>query len=503
MAIWSLSAAGLETVRASRYLLTTGTWSPAVILSVPAADADAGDLETDALGNAFAVWHHQAIDDGQVVAQAARYTFATGTWSAPQDLAVMGDDGEDVHLALGRAGSAVIGWEFDDEPTDVEKVQWTEWLATPNAPTITSISSGNGTLLVAFTPPPTSEDAFAPTYYEYFVDNVSGVGWIGGTPPFTTSPITVRSLTNGVTYTVRIRAWNAAGAGVPSGEGIGTAGEGLLSPTNLRLASINANTVTLAWTYNAGSVAPLGFELEGGLRPGEVLATIPTGDTATSFTFTAPTGAFYIRVRAVRGATRSGASNEIRIFVNVPPPPEAPQNLEGSALGSTLQLAWQRPGGSIDAYILDVTGTLSTSVILPGTSELFTYAGVPAGTFTFTLRAQNATGVSESSNPVTLVFPGVCPRPNAPTGLFANVVGRTVTLFWNVPAGGGSPASYEIEAGVFPFQTAVVASVGSATRTFSATAPPGTYYVRVRSVYACGPSALTDAITVNVPFNVP
>jgi hypothetical protein len=339
MAVWAAPLGGGDIAQASRFQLSAGTWTPAVTLSAPLGDADVGDIETDARGNAFAVWNR--FDGVQEVAQAARYNFATGQWSIARDLGVMGDDGEDVQVAVNGAGNAIFGWEFEDDPTDVEKVQWTEWLAVPAAPTITSISPGNQSLVVAFTPPSTPEPAFGATHYEYLLENVTHLGWIGRTPPFTGSPITVVSLTNGATYRVRVRAWNAAGAGAPSDAVNGTAGTGLQAPIDLRVVSITGNTVTLAWTVPTGTLPPTGFELEGGVTPGAVLATVPTGSSATTFTFAAPTGAFYVRMRALAGATRSGPSNEIRIFVNVPIPPEAPENLAGTAVSSTLNLTWR------------------------------------------------------------------------------------------------------------------------------------------------------------------
>jgi hypothetical protein len=299
--IWSATLGGGDVVQATRYVLATASWTPAVTLSTPLADADAGGVDTDALGNAFAVWNR--FDGVQEIAQAARYNGATGAWSVPRDLGAMGDDGEDVQVAVNAAGNAVFGWDFEDDTTD--KVQFTEWLANPAAPAITSITPGDRTLTVAFTPPPVSEDAFAATHYEYLLEDVTHLGWIGRTPPFTGSPITVVSLTNGASYAVRVRAWNRAGAGAPSAPMSGTPGGAvLLAPADLRLASIAANTVTLAWTATSAGIAATGFVLEGGIAPGEVLASLPTGSAAATFTFTAPTGGL-LRARACRRRRRA------------------------------------------------------------------------------------------------------------------------------------------------------------------------------------------------------
>ncbi len=77
-----------------------------------------------------------------------------------------------------------------------------------------------------------------------------------------------------------------------------------LPPFGLAVSSIVGNLVTLSWDYNSvDGPQPTGFILEGGIAPGQLLASIPTGDTNIFFTFVAPTGAFYVRVPAIR---RSG-----------------------------------------------------------------------------------------------------------------------------------------------------------------------------------------------------
>ena len=81
---------------------------------------------------------------------------------------------------------------------------------TPSEPTITAVTPGNQQLAVAFTAP--VSDGGAPiTNYEYSTDN--GASWTAHVPAVATSPIVITGLTNGVEYTVRIRAMNAAGPG--------------------------------------------------------------------------------------------------------------------------------------------------------------------------------------------------------------------------------------------------------------------------------------------------
>jgi hypothetical protein len=265
-------------------------------------------------------------------------------------------------------------------------------------------------------------------------------------------------------------------------------------PTFLQAGSIAGNIVTLSWSAPTAFV-PTGYVLEGGILPHETLAAIPTGSASPAFTFTAPTGAFYVRVHALNGAARSGASNEIRIFVNVPSPPSAPTNLLGVGSGSTIVLAWQNgtTGGAPTSIVLDVSGSLSTSLALPAT-ESFVYTAVPPGTYTLTARAVNGVGASLPSNPVTLIFPATCSPPGTPINLTATRDGNLVTVSWNLPPAGAAPAGFVLSvsgayAGTFPV----------ATRSLSAVAGPGTYVLSVAATNPCGSSAPSPTVSVTVP----
>ena len=140
----------------------------------------------------------------------------------------------------------------------------------------------------------------------------------------------------------------------------------------------SGNTVTLRWTPPQAGLPPTDYVLEGGVNPGQVLASISVGSANPIYTFVAPTGAFHVRMHTMSGATRSDASNEIRIFVNVPAPPSAPADLLGLVNGLSVALAWRNTfeGGAPGGLILDVTGALTTSIPL-GLTDSFRFDGVP------------------------------------------------------------------------------------------------------------------------------
>ena len=115
-----------------------------------------------------------------------------------------------------------------------------------------------------------------------------------------------------------------------------------IAPSNLR-ATVTGNRVSLTWDASP-SDGLSGYVLEGGVTPGSVLAALPTGSTAPTFTFDAPTGAFFVRMRALRAGRRSPASNEIQIFVNIPQVPSAPTGSAGSR-------RWRQPRPQLESRV--------------------------------------------------------------------------------------------------------------------------------------------------------
>lgn len=267
-------------------------------------------------------------------------------------------------------------------------------------------------------------------------------------------------------------------------------------PSGFRASAVNGNTVTVRWTPALGPVAT-SFLLEGGVTPGQVLASIPTGSPLPIFTFDAPAGAFFLRVRAVANGVVSAPSSETRVFVQTPATPSAPDSLTGVVNGQTVELSWRNTfaGGAPTTQQIVVTGDAVAVLPLP-LGETFTFAGVPGGSYTFRVRAVNASGVSADSNAVSLTFPASCTgTPAPPPNFLAYAVGNVVHLLWDPPAAGNDAAtSYVITVG-----GSLNAAVPIVARTISAPLPSGAYTFRVASTNACGTGTSTVTQTVFVP----
>jgi hypothetical protein len=300
------------------------------------------------------------------------------------------------------------------------------------------------------------------------------------------------------TVSFSYRATNSVGPSAPATATITVlpAGATPLPPTGLYVRTIAGSRVTLQWTPPGSGPSPTNYVLKGGVNPGEILAAIPTGSAQAFFTFDAPTGAFFIRIHALNGNAESGPSNEVRLFVNVPQPPTAPAALLGLVNGSNIALSWNNTfgGGAPTSMVLDVSGSLTTSIPLPPTHS-FSFAGVPDGTYTLALRAVNSGGSSPPSNSLTLTFPGACTGvPGPPTNVVATKSGNVITVLWDAPTAGAAPTVYVLSvAGGF------TGSFATPGRILSGNVNPGSYTLGVSAANPCGNGPATAPIVVTVP----
>jgi hypothetical protein len=269
------------------------------------------------------------------------------------------------------------------------------------------------------------------------------------------------------------------------------------APTDLHVTQSGA-ALALSWALPA-SPARTGVRLEVGSRDGRAdLYTLDLPANQQAFSATVPPGSYFARVRALAGVAGSITTPDVSFAVGRA---AAPLDFTAIAAGPLVTFAWQPPStGAPTRYELEAgaaEGRRDLAIAIAGAAATLT-VNAPIGRFWTRLVAVNDSGRSAVSNEA---FIDNTPRNSCstspPQNLVAAVVGRTVTLTWNLPAD-GSEDPPRIVAGSAP-GASDIASLTAApyTTSFAVAAPPGTYYVRL--VVGCFNTASSNEVQVVVP----
>lgn len=327
--------------------------------------------------------------------------------------------------------------------------------------------------------------------YRVYIGTQSGVyPWSQDVGMATSVPLTLDS----GSYFFTVRAYNQAGDYGPASAEASIDLTAPGAPTGVS-ASVFGSRVTLSWGAPVSGAAVTGYILYVGTAPGaaNVVNGMSVGNILTATGDLGP-GRYYVRAQAVNRFGPGPLSQEISFVVGGPEAPGTPSALTATWQGTVVTLSW---GASLGAatYIVEagsVPGASDMGSFVIGAATSYS-VDVPPGTFYVRVRAANSLGMSAPSNEVVVQGRGA---PNAPTSLRASGTGSTVVLRWNASTGTSAPTGYVIEAGSAPgLANLAVLPLGNVT-TFTTTAPPGTYYVRVRALNGRGASAASNEIIV-------
>ena len=382
---------------------------------------------------------------------------------------------------------------------------------TPSAPTSVQ-ASGNAELVVTWDAPNNGGSAI--TGYT--------VQWKSGSESYsttrqatvTTTTNTIPTLTNGTTYTLRVKATNANGdsdwtetTGTPaSGPGVGTVTSGSITQTSAVITvtisnpDTNSQTVNLQYKRNADT-----NWTSGGARS--------TVSAAVTFTLSGLTGNTDYDVRAsLDSAFDSGV-----VTATFKTSPTAPGKTRGVSVNFTadgqVSIIWQEPlddgGSALTGYKVqwksgaqsfggdpsreDITG------VTPPRSYVIT--GLTNGTeYTVRVIAVNAVGDGPPSDEAT----GTPARqPDVPSNVLASG-NAELTVTWDAPNDGGSAITgYTVQwkSGTQNYNTTRQATVTTTTHTIPTLTNDTTYTLRVKATNAFGDSDWTE--TTGTPVSGP
>jgi len=190
---------------------------------------------------------------------------------------------------------------------------------TPGAPTIDSLTAGNGELVIDFTAG--SDSGSAITNYQYSIDD--GVTWVTPSTPLTSSPMVVRGLVNGRVYATRIRALNSNGNGTMSDAVLSKPFTVPSAPVAQARPGTNEIRINFTPPASDGGESIIGYEYS--LDNGVAWVSVPTG-TSGEFEISNlanPTN-YTVVLRAVSAAGGGGMVTAQTVTEQVQTPTPAP-----------------------------------------------------------------------------------------------------------------------------------------------------------------------------------
>lgn len=325
------------------------------------------------------------------------------------------------------------GWVTTSEPTWIRLILQppisTLPGTVPDAPTITSVTRGNGQVTIAFNPPANNGGQTITGY------TVTSSG--GQTATGTSSPITITGLTNGTPYTFTVKATNAVGTG--SNSSISSAVTPAISPSSPTIVSaVRGNgQATISFTPGSDGGLPATYTVtsspEGKTGTGSASGITVSGLTnGTSYTFTV------VATNEVGSSSASSPSAAV-IPATSPAAPTEVSAVRGNSQ-ATVSFTSGSTGGLTTTYTVTSSPDGKTAT---GSTSGITVSGLTNGTsYTFTVVATNAVGSSSASSPSPAVIPAT--TPGQPTSVSAARGNGQATISFTPGSTGGLAPTYTV-----------------------------------------------------------
>jgi len=315
---------------------------------------------------------------------------------------------------------------------------------------------------------------------------------------------TVLLLTEGQSYSFRVRAYAGTMTSAPSNTVAVTTNAAPAAPTDLAVVSVTATSAALSWTDNAPSGA--GYRIERSLDGATfalaaVLSTNSSGYTVTNL---APSTDYWFRVRAIEGTVYSGYSNVVQ--AQTAGGPLAPSGLAVTdSTATTLTLSWIDNSDNEQGFRIERSGdgglTFSQVAIVLANRTSYRLSGLtPATTYQLRIRAYTGTVMSAYSDVVTGT---TASGPAAPGDLVASPRSATeATLTWTDNSNNETLFSIERSTDGIDWTRAATLLANRTSYTVHSLDPLTTYRFRVFALAGSASSAPSNEATATT-YDVP
>ena len=350
----------------------------------------------------------------------------------------------------------------------------------PSAPIINTATRGNAQVSIGFSAP-TSDGGSA--IIDYTVTDNTGAHTAVVNFPATSA--TVSGLTNGTPYTFTVKARNIVGQSVASDPSASVTPATVPGVPTAITPTVGDSHVDLSWTapeVTGGSdITDYVIEFEPSNASNTWASVGHTASPATSIPVPNLTNGlqYEFRVSAVNDVNKGEASSPVTATpVTFPGAPTITGVVRGGSQEVVVSFSTPDNGGLaiIDYTVTSSPDSRTATVNFPATSA--TVSGLTNGTpYTFTVKARNAVGQGNASNPSASITPATV--PGVPTTVLVTAGNAQATVSFTAPDNGGltitgytvtSSAGIDSNAGSINLSHLVTGLTKGATYTFSVTA---------------------------------